>query len=159
MVLERPTETSSDQKHKYVYAELKTNRILTNERQKCNFESYVFVYKVIFRKKQMRTWAQSYLIGIPRIIYGFRDDRGILTSISSMTTQSIWERAKSKKYWDKHVCLLFTERLLETLQKHVDVDDKKTVYTLSRFRDQITLAKLPKDCGRDFIPEWYSAEQ
>ncbi len=28
-------------KDNYVYAELKTNRVLTNERQKFNFESYV----------------------------------------------------------------------------------------------------------------------
>ena len=75
--------TNNDQSS---YVELKTNRVLDHPRQEVNFEKH----------KLLRVWAQSYLLGIPRVIFGFRNDDGILKEVKEYSTQSIWESVKPK---------------------------------------------------------------
>ncbi|GIY21103.1 decapping and exoribonuclease protein [Caerostris extrusa] len=53
------------------YSELKTSRIITTERQHINF----------CRFKLMKWWLQSFLVGIPKVICGFRDDSGIVRKL------------------------------------------------------------------------------
>lgn len=48
----------------YSYAELKTNRVIENRRQESNF----------IKNKLLKTWAQSFIIGVKTVIFGFRDD-------------------------------------------------------------------------------------
>jgi RAT1-interacting protein len=49
---------------KFSYAELKTNRVIKSERQHTNFVKF----------KLLKTWAQSFLVGIRTVIFGYRDD-------------------------------------------------------------------------------------
>ncbi len=42
-----------------------------------------------YRHKLMKWWAQSFLVGIPRIICGFRDDEGIVRSMQTFRTSEI----------------------------------------------------------------------
>lgn len=37
----------------------------------------------------MKWWAQSYLVGIPRIICGFRDDEGVVKNLQTFKTVEI----------------------------------------------------------------------
>lgn len=60
------------------YAELKTSRFVTTPNQAVQFE-----------KKLFKTWAQCFLLGIKRIVYGFRNDEYLLQSIEVFDTEEI----------------------------------------------------------------------
>ncbi|CAH2354074.1 decapping nuclease Rai1p [[Candida] railenensis] len=60
------------------YVELKTSRILEHPGQIVNFE-----------KKLFKTWAQCFLLGIRKVVYGFRDDNLILRSVEVYKTEEI----------------------------------------------------------------------
>ncbi|KAK6541631.1 decapping endonuclease targeting mRNA [Orbilia ellipsospora] len=95
------------------YVELKTSRQISTPNQNHNFE-----------KKLQRFWAQSFLLGVPKIVIGFRDDHGILTSIDIRETQSIPANIKKEHLaqglgpppWNGNVAINFTTAFLEWLK-------------------------------------------
>lgn len=60
------------------YCELKCSKDINTEREAHNFSNKLF-----------RTWLQCFLIGIPRIIYGFRDENFKLVSIEEYSLENI----------------------------------------------------------------------
>lgn len=48
------------------YIELKTSRVVDSERTQNSFTKY----------KVMKFWAQSFLLGVEKVVVGFRDDNG-----------------------------------------------------------------------------------
>ncbi|KAI5963294.1 RAI1 [Candida pseudojiufengensis] len=70
-----PDNTSNSLSH---YVELKTTKIIENDYQVLNFE-----------KKLFKTWCQCFLMGITKIIYGFRDDLFILRNVEIYNTEEI----------------------------------------------------------------------
>lgn len=50
-------------------------------------------YSVLFhhntRFKLIKWWAQSFLIGIPRIVCGFRDDNGVVQTLQNYPVHEI----------------------------------------------------------------------
>lgn len=60
------------------YVELKTSKAVEAPGQVVNFE-----------KKLFKTWAQSFLIGIRKIVYGFRDENLILRNVEVYNTEEI----------------------------------------------------------------------
>lgn len=60
------------------YCELKCSKGINTEREAHNFANKLF-----------RTWLQCFLIGIPRIIYGFRDENFKLVSIEEYSLKNI----------------------------------------------------------------------
>ncbi|KAK6349689.1 decapping endonuclease targeting mRNA [Orbilia brochopaga] len=95
------------------YVELKTSRAIQSQSQQFNFE-----------KKLQRFWAQSFLLGVPKLIIGFRTDNGILTSVDIRDTQSIPSKMKKVHMaqglgpppWDGNVAINFTTAFLEWLK-------------------------------------------
>ncbi|KAJ8318463.1 hypothetical protein KUTeg_003554 [Tegillarca granosa] len=61
------------------YVEFKTTREIDNPRQNTNFKRF----------KLIKWWAQSFLVGIPQIICGFRDDDGIVHRLKKFNVQEI----------------------------------------------------------------------
>ena len=121
------------------YIELKTNRILDSERMEWKFS-----------KKLLRVWAQSYLIGISKIIFGFRDDYGILQKVQEYNTHEIAQKSKSDKGWNRHACLYFTQSLLEWILDNVKDD---SVYKLEKSGKLITISNSESS---SIFPDWYS---
>lgn len=60
------------------YVELKTSRVVETPQHAVNFE-----------KKLFKTWAQCFLLGIKRIVYGFRDDHHVLKGVEVYNTEEI----------------------------------------------------------------------
>ena len=92
------------------WVELKTSREPgTQQRQQQTFE-----------RKLCRMWAQSFLLGVPTIIVGFRDDNGYLTRITEMETQRIpGQVARTGGTWNGNVCITMTDAFLEFLKKTI----------------------------------------
>lgn len=76
-----------------------------------------------FERKLLRYWAQSFLLGVPKIIVGFRTPDGLLTRIQELETQKIPQQVKyGSGTWDGNVCINFTAAFLEFLQQTVTGD-------------------------------------
>lgn len=68
-----------------------------------------------FEQKLLRMWAQSFLLGVPKIIVGFRSKNGILERLEEFDTQQIPGKVKrvGKNTWDGNLCINFTAAFLD----------------------------------------------
>ena len=86
------------------WVEFKTSETIRNERDMMKFE-----------RKLLKFWIQSFLLGVPKIIVGFRTKSGILESIEEIDTQRIPTKIKTvgKDSWDGNLCINFTAAFLD----------------------------------------------
>nr|CAG8542237.1 2731_t:CDS:2 [Entrophospora candida] len=78
----------------------------------------------------MKFWTQSFLIGVPKIIVGFRDNNGFLQSIQEFKTLEIPTMVRTDM-WDATVCLNFANKFFEWLKTVVIIDNPRSSYTIS----------------------------
>ncbi|KAK0739844.1 RAI1 like PD-XK nuclease-domain-containing protein [Apiosordaria backusii] len=89
------------------WVELKTSKVTQSNRDQFNFN-----------RKLMKFWAQSFLLGVPRIIVGFRDKDGMLLNIEEYSTQKIDEQVRREHNsgnwaWRPWVCINFASEVLD----------------------------------------------
>ena len=86
------------------WVELKTSAEIRDERGMHGFE-----------RKLMRFWIQSHLLGVPKIVVGFRSQAGVLTKLEEIQTASIPQTAQKRgvRSWDAAVCINFAAAFLE----------------------------------------------
>ncbi|KAI4112902.1 MAG: hypothetical protein LQ345_006018 [Seirophora villosa] len=70
-----------------------------------------------YERKLLKFWIQSFLLGVPKIIVGFRSKDGILQSLEELETAKIptLVKLKGKGSWDGNVCINFTAKFLECM--------------------------------------------
>lgn len=95
----------------------------------------------------MKFWAQSFLVGVPRIICGFRNDDGLLMEVKQYKTLEIPRQVRNtKNTWvsdieqecdiitniekNPAVCLNFANRLLDWIRHNITKDDPTTTYRI-----------------------------
>ena len=80
--------------------------------------------QVKLERKLLKFWAQSFLLGVPRIIVGYRTQQGELQRVEEMDTQSIPEkvRVKGKGLWNGDACIAFTAAFLQWLRQTVTTE-------------------------------------
>jgi RAT1-interacting protein len=68
-----------------------------------------------FERKLMKFWIQSFLLGVPKIIVGFRDQNGFLMRVEEMETAAIpgTVKRRGKGTWDGNMCINFTASFLD----------------------------------------------
>ena len=68
-----------------------------------------------FERKLMKFWIQSFLLGVPKIIVGFRDQNGILVRTEEMETEKIpgTVKRRGKATWDGNMCINFAAGFLD----------------------------------------------
>ncbi|KAL8771337.1 MAG: hypothetical protein Q9209_003243 [Squamulea sp. 1 TL-2023] len=68
-----------------------------------------------YERKLLKFWIQSFLLGVPKIIVGFRSKNGILQSLEQLETNQIPKlvKQKGKGSWDGNLCINFTATFLE----------------------------------------------
>ncbi|KAI9711964.1 MAG: decapping endonuclease targeting mRNA [Chrysothrix sp. TS-e1954] len=100
------------------YVELKTAATLTNPASHQRFT-----------RKLLKFWAQSFILGVPKIIVGFRSDdmEGRLESLQEFDTTKIpalvrgeAARMGREPAWELGVCVGFVGQLFEFLQQHIN---------------------------------------
>lgn len=67
----------------------------------------------------MKFWLQSYLIGIERILVGFRDRKAKLRSLEYINVSDIPRRVRGKVQWDPNALLLMGDLFFTWLQERV----------------------------------------
>lgn len=67
-----------------------------------------------FERKLLKFWIQSFLLGVPKIIVGFRSPDGILQRVEELETHKIPGNVKrsGKASWDGNLCINFTASFL-----------------------------------------------
>ncbi|MCJ1307932.1 decapping endonuclease targeting mRNA [Agyrium rufum] len=71
-----------------------------------------------YERKLLKFWIQSFLLGVPKIIVGFRSKRGILQRLEELETKNIPGSVKrnGRGTWDGNLCINFTAEFLEWLK-------------------------------------------
>lgn len=89
------------------WVELKTSAEIRSDRDMDNFE-----------RKMMKFWIQSFLLGVPKIIVGFRSREGVLVKLEEIETATIPEtaRRRGRAGWDGNTCINFASAFLEWLR-------------------------------------------
>jgi RAT1-interacting protein len=124
---------------------LKTTRELTDQRSIKTFES----------KKLLKFWAQSFLLGVPRIVVGFRADRGnAVVSQQTLETMRIPAQVmeRGSNMWDGNVCINFTAKFLEFLRETITQDGE--VYGISFDKGDKHIRVFKKE-GKSFLTDEY----
>lgn len=82
-----------------------------------------------FERKLLKFWAQSFLLGVPKIIVGWRSKQGILTGVQELETGQIPGMVRrGTQCWDGNTCINFAAAMLQWLKDNVKEDGK--VYKL-----------------------------
>ncbi|KAM0791721.1 hypothetical protein ACM66B_003990 [Microbotryomycetes sp. NB124-2] len=114
------------------FVELKTNMVIRNERDEINFE----------KNKLMKHFAQSFLLGVPTVIVGFRDRSGFLTTVQEFKTLDLPRLVRGKPHaWDKTILLSSASQILSFIVKTISttstmLDKQKQFETFSTLSAQ-----------------------
>ena len=86
------------------WVELKTSAEISNDKDMLKYE-----------RKLLKFWIQSFLLGVPKIIVGFRSQHGILQRLEELETKNIpgMVKRQGKGTWDGNLCIKFTATFLE----------------------------------------------
>lgn len=102
------------------FVELKTSVAIENPRQMASFE-----------KKLFRTWAQSFLMGVRKVVYGFRDQQLILRLVEGYETDEIPVLLKNNKNLNLMTALKWYGAAVEWIRNEVPLDDELKAWRLS----------------------------
>lgn len=91
------------------WVELKTSAEIENDKDRLKFE-----------RKLLKFWIQSFLLGVPKIIVGFRNKNGILQRLEELETKNIPTMVKKqgRGTWDGNLCINFTASFLDCKVLH-----------------------------------------
>ncbi|KAL8622719.1 hypothetical protein ACOMHN_009353 [Nucella lapillus] len=115
------------------------------------------------RFKLLKWWAQSFLLGIPKIVSGYRDDDGIVHSLQDFLTHNIPSFTEDvHNGWQANVCFNFLDQLLTFIKHSVTLDHSGRVYLMqwSPGRDvELTAVATPSPSPSpspfSFLPPWF----
>uniref|UniRef100_A0A6M2DXJ8 Decapping nuclease n=1 Tax=Xenopsylla cheopis TaxID=163159 RepID=A0A6M2DXJ8_XENCH len=122
------------------FVELKTNRIMTTERQYQNFNKF----------KTIKWWCQSFLVGIDEILCGCRDDNGILLEIKSYKVKDIPKTNNNS--WDATGCMNFCYDVLEHMYRISKSQPNQTILFSWNPGGHVS---HKVDNFKAFLPSWY----
>ena len=67
-----------------------------------------------YQRKLLKFWIQSFLLGVPKIIVGFRSHDGFLQRLEELQTRDIPSMVKRVSgAWDGNLCINFTAAFLD----------------------------------------------
>lgn len=96
------------------WAELKTSEELPPPHQ----QQHRDILK--FERKLLKFWAQSFLLGVPKIIVGFRSKNGMLRNLQTFNTHEIPGMVRrGTGCWDGNVCINFATSFLAWLKETI----------------------------------------
>lgn len=104
------------------YVELKTSKVIENTKNLANFE-----------RKLFKTWGQCFLMGVKKIVYGFRDDNFMVKTVEIYKTDEIPIMIKNNKVSDINCmgALKWYGAVIEWLDTEIDKSDESVAWRLS----------------------------
>ncbi|KAI9509830.1 RAI1-domain-containing protein [Russula earlei] len=147
--------------HNDAMLELKTSMAIRGHRDEMRFE-----------KKLLKFYFQSFLLGVPEIVVGFRTPNGQLVTVQSYKTLEIPRLVRGKQdAWDPQICLSWGDRFLTWIKSNVEQPGNAAPGSVWRVKFTpcvgVELALLREEerreveAGEDrvgFLPRWYYEE-
>lgn len=132
------------------WVELKTSKEPGhNEREQMKFEN-----------KLCKFWAQSFLLGVPKVIVGWRDDDGYLYKLSEFDTQRIpGQVTRNYATWNGNVCINFAAQFFDWLKSKID--GKDGVWRIARHKNShiMQLMKIEHEGSGNVISAEFKAHR
>ncbi|KAL1727895.1 RAI1 like PD-XK nuclease-domain-containing protein [Schizophyllum commune] len=99
------------------FVELKTSMAIRGASDQAKFE-----------KKLLKFYFQSFLLGVPKIVVGFRTPAGVIREIQDFKTMEIPRMVRGKPgAWDPTVCLAWGERFFGWLRGQIAANEQRAV--------------------------------
>ncbi|XP_054165087.1 decapping and exoribonuclease protein-like [Oppia nitens] len=129
------------------FIELKTTKIMSSENHYRNF----------LKHKLLKWWAQSYIVGVPTVYCGYKDNKNIVRNLEPLKIEEFPNLAL--EFWSANVCLNFLNKFLTHMKELVTIDDPNVVYRFA-FQPQqdITCTRLVDPGEFQILPDWYIQE-
>ncbi|XP_001605161.1 decapping and exoribonuclease protein [Nasonia vitripennis] len=125
------------------FVELKTNRVIKNSYQEQNY-----------RRKLLKWWCQSFLVGIDEVIYGTRTDQGKVFELDNVKVTEMPKIARA--FWNASECMNFCNDFLNHVRTVVTREYKECVYKFEyKLGETIEMQVLPSTSEFSFLPDWY----
>lgn len=128
---------------KEFYVELKTSKLIQTDRDDFSFRRY----------KLLNFWIQSFVVGTPVVIVGFRDNNGIVQKTESFNVMRIPSMAAD--VWNPNDCLNCVTDLIAQAKKVCTESDR--IYSIKFSHPfsaiEISETKLPLFLPADFV-QW-----
>ncbi|KAH6928353.1 hypothetical protein HPB50_014912 [Hyalomma asiaticum] len=116
--------------------------------------------------KLLKWWAQSFLVGIPRVLCGFRDDNGLVGTLEELAVLCLgMEQINASRFvsltlqgmWSGAVCMNFCNELLSFIKKQTTQDDPEVVYLFQYLPSsrEIVCTHLSEPGEFSVLPDWY----
>ncbi|ODV78778.1 RAI1-domain-containing protein [Suhomyces tanzawaensis NRRL Y-17324] len=102
------------------YVELKTSKVLDGPKQAATFE-----------RKLFKTWAQCFLMGIRKVVYGFRDDQFLLQAVEVFDTEQIPVMIKNESKINCINALKWYGAVIDWIVSEVPRDDESKAWRVS----------------------------
>ena len=91
-----------------------------------------------FERKLLKFWAQSFLLNVPTIIVGYRNQHGYLTRIQEFETQKLpGIVARGEGTWNGNVCINMTGAFLDFLKQ--TIQGTEGVWRIKRAKSSRTI--------------------
>lgn len=105
------------------------------------------------RRKMLAWWIQSFLVGVPRIIVGWRDEDGVIQKTSTLPTNKIPKMANAdQQKWLWSDCLVFADRLLSWVYANTE-DDHRYMMSFDPKDGRRAVQLKPSQEQGTFVPE------
>jgi len=107
-----------------------------------------------FERKLLKFWAQSFLLGVPKIIVGFRSRDGILQRLEEFNTTAIPGNVKrnGRASWDGKVCINHASVFLDFLKSTITGEGVWRIRKSDR-EDAIEVFQVEQSGTGDIISE------
>ncbi|KAJ7650093.1 RAI1-domain-containing protein [Roridomyces roridus] len=154
------------------FVELKTSLVIRGPQDSVKFEKYSeciarLLLLMIGYRKLLKFYMQSFLLGVPEILVGFRTPSGQVTTTQTFKTVEIPRlvRGKGPHAWDPSVCFAWGDAFLEFLKTQIRDKEERTVWRVA-FRPKVGVELRVLDdkevegvvAGEErvgFLPQWY----
>jgi RAT1-interacting protein len=98
--------------------EVKTSMSIKNDRDAERFET-----------KMLRFYMQSFLLGISKVVVGFRDHRGYLVTHQDFETLAMPRAVRGKPHaWDPTACLNLASQLISSIRSYITEDSQSSAH-------------------------------
>ncbi|EGG17223.1 hypothetical protein DFA_08213 [Cavenderia fasciculata] len=136
----RDEEEQEKERVERKYIELKTYRLLNNDKTINTFERF----------KTFAFWMQSFWAGIETIVCGFRDEEFNVTEIKHYNTHQL--SIIGRNHWNPNECMFVGYQILQFIKSNVLMNQR---YSLQFIHPNIVLYQLDKSTAPSILPSGY----
>jgi len=128
------------------FIELKTSRVIDSPRLEASFA----------RHKIIKWWCQSFLVCIPVVVCGFRNDHGIVNRLTDYPTAKL--PSIGANFWLPNVCMNFLESFLTFSKATIQEEDVLYRFWWDPNAAEVHVVKPRHQDINLVLPQWYKEE-